>query len=200
MEVAKEKIVIYMLSGMERFDFINRDYNDHHHFFAMWPNPWDKDSTNKKLWQAYAENIWSDTFGYIEMLLNIVEAQTWCKANNAKLIITSAFRCDYTKEDYMMNLKKDNQLKLIDTIEWGNFLYPNGNLSMTDMLVGFEDRDDLKGGGFYGWAMGVDKKTPKGLFTKCSHPSYDGHKIIAETIYDYIKNGPERHQLTKKLI
>jgi hypothetical protein len=200
LHLAKEKIVIYMLSGMERFDFINKEFNDHHHFFAMWPNPWDKGATNLKLWEAYAEDIWDDKFGYIEMLLNIAEAQTWCKANNAKFILINAFRRDYIKEMYTHILTKDHEKGLIDVIEWDNYLYPKGYSCMTDLLVHLEDRDDLLGGGFYGWAMGHDKLTPKGLFTKCAHPSHEGHRIIAETIYDYIVNGKEGHRINKRLI
>jgi hypothetical protein len=201
LHLAKEKIVVYMLSGMERFDFINKEFNDHHHFFAMWPNPWDKGATNLKLWEAYAEDIWDDKFGYIEMLLNIAEAQTWCKANNAKFIIVNAFRRDYIKEMYRHILTKEHEKGLIDVIQWDNYLYPRGYSCMTDLLVHLEGRDDLLGGGFYGWAMGHDKLTPKGLFTKCSHPSHEGHRIIAETIYDYLnEDGLYDHSLNKRLI
>lgn len=186
LETAKEKIVVFMLSGMERFDFLNRDFVDHHHFFAMWPNPWDKGATNKKLWEIYAEDIWSDKFGYIELLLNIAEAQSWAKANNAKFILVSAFRNDYKRESFKKVLTKINEINLVDVIDWDNYLSPGGYNCFTDLLVHLEDRDDLLNGGFYGWAMGHDKMTPKGLFTKCAHPSYEGHKIIAKTLYEFI--------------
>ena len=61
-ENASSGVVILMLSGMERFDFVNKDFPEHNHFYTMWPNPWDKNSTNKKLWEAYAESLWSEKF------------------------------------------------------------------------------------------------------------------------------------------
>lgn len=190
-ELAKEKIVIYMLSGMERFDFVNKDYDDHHHFFAMWPNPWDKTTTSKKLWEAYAEDIWSEEFAVIELLLNIAELKTWCKANNAKLIISSAFRSDINEENFyrILNYREDNKMSIKDLekiIDWNNFLYPRGYKCMTDMLIDMEGRKDLLGGGFYGWSMGMKEFSPNKYFTKCSHPSYYGHKEMAKSIYEYI--------------
>lgn len=200
LETAKEKIVIYLLSGMERFDFVNREYNDHHHFFAMWPNPWDKGATNPTLWKTYAEDIWDDKFGYIEMLLNIVEAQTWAKAHNAKFILASAFRKDYQKENFQKILTREHERSLIDVIDWDNYFYPDGYSCFTDLLVHLEDRDDLLGGGFYGWAMGMDKMTPKGLFTKCSHPSHEGHRIMAERLYCRIRDKFNINGQNNKLI
>lgn len=189
-ELAKEKIVVYMLTGMERFDFVNRNWSDHHHFLAMWPNPWDKTASHKKLWEAYAEDIWSEDFAVIELLLNIAELKVWCKANNAKLIITSAFRSDINIEKFkyiLNNRENKSSIKDLENImDWNNFLYPRGYKCMTDMLIDMEGRKDLLGGGFYGWAMEMKKFSPNKYFTKCSHPSYLGHKEIAKSIFEYI--------------
>ena len=186
-ESAKEKIVIFLLSGMERFDFVNRDFNDHHTFFAMWPNPWDETSTHKDLWKIYSESIWSDKFGYIELLLNISEAQMWAKANNAKFILGSAFRTDYQLSNFENIFTDDRTKSLVDIINWDNYIYPGGYPSFTDLLVHLEDRDDLFGYGFYGWAFSQEKMTPKQYFTKCGHPSFKGHKVIADELYEFIK-------------
>ena len=190
LEIAKEKIVIFMLSGMERFDFINRDFSDHHHFFTMWPNPWDPSSTHKNLWEIYANDIWSNSFTIIELLLNIKEAETWCKANNAKLIITNAFRDDINRNSFLKLLRenvKNLDESIIDIIDWNNFFYPNGYGCFTDLLINLEGRNDLIGGGFYGWAMSFNEMTPKGFLTKCAHPSINGHKVIANELYNHIK-------------
>jgi lysophospholipase L1-like esterase len=187
LEMAKEKIVIFLLSGMERFDFVNRQFNDHHNFFAMWPNPWDKTSTNYELWKIYSEDIWDDKFGYIEMLLNIVEAQMWAKANNAKFVLGSAFRNDYQRKNFQKMFSDENTKKLVDVINWDNYVYPGGYPSFTDLLVHLEDRDDLLGGGFYAWSFEQEKMSPKQYFTKCGHPSFKGHKVIADELYKFIK-------------
>jgi hypothetical protein len=190
-EKSKEKIVIFAITGLERFDFINKSFCDHHHFFAMWPSPWSDGVTNKKLWEAYYENIYDDRFAAIELLLNIQEVQTWCKAHNAKFILCSAFDNRLNKKHFIEHLEnKNNHLtaELINLINWNDIFRPQGFENFTDMLVHHEKRDDLKGGGFYMWAHEQKQGTPEGYFTPCAHPSYKGHALIAKSIYDYINN------------
>jgi hypothetical protein len=187
LEMAKEKIVIFLLTGMERFDFVNREFDDHRSFFSMWPNPWDKTATHYELWKIYSEDIWDDKFGYVEMLLNIAEAQMWAKANNAKFVLGSAFRNDYQRKNFQKMFSDENTKKLVDVINWDNYVYPGGYPSFTDLLVHLEDRDDLLGGGFYAWSFEQEKMSPKQYFTKCGHPSFKGHKVIADELYKFIK-------------
>ena len=189
-EKAKEKIVIFAMTGLERFDFVNKNYYDHHHFFAMWPSPWSDGVTNKKLWEAYYEDIFDERFSVIEALLNIYEVQTWCKAHNAKFILCSAFDNRLNKKYFAEYLQKDDKanINLLDAIDWNNIFRPQGFENFTDMLVHYEKRDDLNGGGFYMWAHEQKRGTPEGYFTPCAHPSYKGHALIAESMYEYIQN------------
>jgi hypothetical protein len=190
-EKAKEKIVIFAITGLERFDFVNKAFYDHHHFFAMWPSPWSDGVTNKKLWEAYYEDIYDDRFAAIELLLNVQEVLTWCKAHNAKFILCSAFDNRLNKKHFVESLDNPGNkitAELVDLIDWDNIFRPQGFENFTDMLVHYEDRDDLKGGGFYMWAHEQKKGTPKGYFTPCAHPSYKGHNLIAKSIYEYIQN------------
>ena len=60
-------------------------------------------------------------------------------------------------------------------------------IRFTDLLINLEGRNDLIGGGFYGWAMSFNEMTPKGFLTKCAHPSINGHKVIANELYNHIK-------------
>ena len=189
-EKAKEKIVIFAVTGFERFDFVNKSFNDHHQFFAMWPSPWSDGATNKKLWEAFHEDIFDERFSIVEALLNICEVQTWCKANNAKFILCSAFNSNLNRKYFEKYLRKDNNsnLSLLNLIDWDGIFRPQGFENFTDMLVHYENREDLKGGGFYMWAHEQKKGTPEGYFTPCAHPSYKGHKLIAESMYEYIQN------------
>jgi hypothetical protein len=191
LEKAKEKIVIFAITGTERFDFINKSFYDHHHFFAMWPSPWSDGVTNKKLWEAYYEDIFDDRFAVIELLLNIQEVMTWCKAHNAKFILCSAFENRLNKKyftEQLVNKQNPITADLINLIDWDNIFRPQGYENFTDMLVHYEGRDDLKGGGFYMWAQDYKQGTPKGFFTPCMHPSYKGHALIAESMHEYINN------------
>ncbi len=182
-ENASKGIVILMLSGMERFDFVNKDFPEHNHFYTMWPNPWDKNTTNKKLWEAYAESIWSEKFICVETLLNIKEAETYCKAHGFHLIIGSAFDIRITK-DYFMKHLGESHPELVNSIPWGSFCQPGGVRSFMEMLLIMEGRGDLVAGGFYDYCQKL--KGPTDFVTPCAHPSQNGYAIMASQLYEYI--------------
>jgi len=181
---ANEVIVIFMLSGMERFDFVNGTFPEHNHFFTMWPNPWDENTTNKKLWECYAEDIWSEKFSCIETLLNIRDAEIFCKAHGYKFIVANAFDLRVTK-DYYLKILGDKHQGLIETIPWDNFLYPRGYRSFMELLTRLEGLgENAAAGGFYEYCQNLDGPTE--YLTPCAHPSQNGYRIMAEEIYKFI--------------
>lgn len=198
-EKAKEKIVILMLTGYERFDFVYKKFYDHLHFFTMWPN---LGSTTQEapLWDAYHNFIWSDRSGIIELLLSIAELKNWCKLNNATLLITSAFRPEYNRENFFNKIRGDHTdymdeseeyvNSLIDIIDWEHFFRPDGYNCISDYLLHLEDREDLimkvSASKYYEFGSSLEKLSPKGYITKCSHPSYLGHESIAKIIYEHL--------------
>lgn len=205
MEKSKEIIVVFMLTGMERFDFIHKEFFEHVHYTTMWPN------NNHELWKLYMKEIWSDKFGVLETLLSIAEVKMWCSANNAKLFLISAFT-PYYNRDYFFNTLKGSgdeeknylynnegyiNLLLNTNIDWDNFIRPNGFNCVTDYLCNLENREDLisptSPGNYYNYAYELDKLSPNEYITKCAHPSYKGHEKIAESIYNsIIKNKKNR--------
>lgn len=201
LEKSKEIIVVFMLSGYERFDFINSEFHDHGHFVTMWPNIGEK-VPHKELWEAYVEHIWSDRFGVMELLLNMLEVQMWCKSNNAKCIFLSAFTPNIRKDkiieiikgtdksDYLFDKLKYIE-SLVDSINWENFLYINDHNCISDYLLELENMTHLINNkttwSYYEYAYKHDKFTPKGYISKCAHPTYNGHEKIAEEIYKFLK-------------
>lgn len=180
---AKEVIVVLMLSGLERFDFINRDFPSNAHFYTMWPNPWDPNASNKKLWEVYAKDLWSEKFNVIENILNIQEAELFCKAKGWKLIVTSAFDQRITK-DYFVTHAGEVNSKLVNAISWDKFLYPQGMKSFIELLLTYDGRPEMAKGDFYVYYSKL--KEPTKYITNCMHPTQEGHRIIAEEIYKYI--------------
>jgi hypothetical protein len=172
-----------MLSGIERFDFINKDFPIDCHFYTMWPNPWDKNTTNKKLWQAYAESIWSDKFVLVECLLNIMEAEMICQANGWNLIVASAFDQRMTMDNYLEKLG-DERKELVFTIPWSKFLYPQGCKSFMQLLLRFDNNEDMALGSYYEHYSSLKKSTK--YITPCVHPSQEGYRIMAEEIYNFM--------------
>lgn len=198
-----EKIVIFMLTGMERFDFIHKNFNEHVHYITMWPNFQNADVEHKKLWDYYLEYIWNDRFGVIELLTNIAEAEMWCKANNAKLYLISAFRNDYRKEVFYEMIKGDktdekNYLygndfyikHLLEIINWNNFIKLKNHQSVTDFLCYLEKKEHLihpdHSHNFWDFVTKIEKISENGFVTKCGHPSKKAHVEIAKVIYEEI--------------
>jgi hypothetical protein len=184
-----EKIVVYALSGMERFDFPNKDATfANHHFYSMFPTPNNKE---KPLWSAYAEHVWSDQFIVIETILNILEVQNWCKLNNAKLLLTSAFCSDISREYFRQHLNHmPSEVYLADLVDWDLFWRPDGYDSFLHMMLdlqenGSDEVNDLKHGSY--WSKYIGKFPPKEYITPCNHPTYKSHKIIAEKMYLELK-------------
>lgn len=179
----KSGYLVMMLSGIERFDFIEKDFVDHH-FYTMWPNPWDEKSTNKKLWECYAKDIWSEKFVLVEALLNIKEAEYFAHRHNLKFIVTSAFDQRMNKKNYIDQLGSEHK-NLIDTIPWNNFLYPENCKSFMEFLLTLDGRPELANGGFYDYYSKL--KSPTEYITNCMHPTEEGYRIIAEKIHEFIK-------------
>jgi hypothetical protein len=218
METAKEKIVIFMLSGYERYDFVHREFNQHIHYYTIWPRS-DKNLDKKDLWLAYGEHAYSDRVAIIEMLLCIAEVKMWCKANDAKLILTSAFRPDYKRDIFREKILNDcecnggktpNYLKeqknyverIVDIIDWDDFLRPKGYYCFSDYLLHLEGRDDMinvmSSSSFYKLGQSLEKLSENGYITNCSHPSQKGHEEIAKILYEYIKE--TKNKPNKKII
>lgn len=174
-------VLIYMLSGMERLDLLNKTFPKKRHFDTIWPTP-DHDS---ELWRAYAKHVWSDKFSAIETLLSIKEAETYAKANNLSLVLISAFEQRYTKEWFgrMMGLEHSD---LIDTIPWDKFFYPSGYLSFIELLLELEGKKELAGGSWYSHYTQLTE--PSKYITNCCHPTIDGYSVIANEIYKHLKN------------
>jgi hypothetical protein len=209
-ENAKEKIVVFMLTGMERYDFIHKNFIEHVHYLTVWPNGV-SNTFEQPLWDAYGDFAYSEKSAAIELLLTIAELKTWCKLHNATLVLTSAFRPEYSAKffwDLVTGDQNDKMLEtykyirgLVEIIDWSEFLRPEGFNCMTDYLCHLEGRDDLIDGktsyAYYNFGYSLEKLSPKGYITKCAHPSYLGHEAIAETIYKQIIKIKEKNENKK---
>lgn len=181
---ASDVVLVYMLSGIERFDFVNKEFTEHHHFLTMWPNYWDPNSTHKQLWEAYARDLWSEKFVCIEALLNIREAEMFAKAKGWTFVVASAFDQRITKDRFIKEIGA-KQLDLIETLPWDSFLYPQGCNSFMQLLLRYDGREELAEGAFYDYYSKL--KEPTEYITNCMHPTRKGYGIMAEEIYNFIK-------------
>ena len=119
-----------------------------------------------------------------ETLLNIKEAETFCKAHGYKFVITSAFEQRFTKE-YFINTLGAKHEDLINSIPWDNVLYPKKCKSFIELLLHYDGRPELAYGEFYDVYSKLKKPTQ--YITNCCHPTREGYRIIAEELSNFIK-------------
>ena len=183
LENASGGIMVLMLSGIERFDFINKEYLDHH-FYTMWPNPQDEKSTNTQLWEAYAKDLWSEKFILIETLMNIREGEIFAKAHGFDFVVSCAFDQRVHKEYFYEHLGKEHS-ELIESLPWDKFLYPKECKSFMELLLNYDGHPELANGNFYEYYSKL--KYPTEYITNCMHPTQTGYAVMAEEIYEFCK-------------
>jgi len=206
-EKAKEKIVVFAVSGFERFD-LAKDLVGEEHFTTQWPvygGYKEKKFGYSELTLENGESLYSEKFVISEFILNIIELMNWCKLHNAKLLLMSAFTPELNKNHFIDVLSTNvtsvlGQMKLdelIWSVPWDRIIRPLGFSCITDMLMHLEGWDkDLPGYGFRN--VKIDTIGPNGYMTKCQHPSEKGHKLLAEIIYEHIMNYDEISPNVKK--
>lgn len=180
---AEDGVLIFLLSGIERFDFIAREFTNECHFYTMWPNPGDPGTTNKQLWNVYHSDIWSEKFVVAETILNIKEAELFCRAQGYKLVLASAFD-QRINRDYFLNVLGKESIKLVDSVKWNNFLYPRGCLSFLELLLDLEGRRELISGGYIDYYTKLEY--PSRYITNCYHPTQEGYSVIAKELFEFI--------------
>jgi hypothetical protein len=195
---ANTGIVIYMMTGLERFDFFNK-LNRHiiNNFQTMWPNYWDPGATAPELWKAYFDSIYNDKFMAGECLLNLLEVQEFCRSHNFKLIVATAFdqriNRDWLYRSLGGHMFKQSPKKLVDQFDWSTFynpirprtILPDSNyISFLEYLLDLEGNRDMIHGRFWEHYTTLDK--PNKYITNCAHPTRLGHAVIAESLFDHI--------------
>lgn len=182
-----EKIVVFCLSGMSRFDFVVKDAGiSYSHFSPIFP-----DMNGNKLWQGYAECGNSFQQEAIDCLLNIAEVQNWCKVNNAKLLLVSAFDLEIDEESISDRISVEDKKYLKDIVDWDLFCRPRGNRTMVELLVreqesGLEEHQLQPIYGFEYFNRYKKEGFAEGLITPCGHPSHTGHMFLSDVLADEI--------------
>ena len=161
-------VVIYQQTGGERFDWNELTHNQIHAStrFAD-QHEWDGQYTEQR--------------DYTEQLHNLLQIQTWCKANSAQLIVWSAYDPLTTRHQLTEYFSEhfDNFDKLIELDNW--WLIDNDpDLTLYDYFL-----DNL--GDEYKWY--VDDNTPIKANGDPNdfHPSELGHRWIAEQLIKQIR-------------
>lgn len=217
-ESAAEKVVVFMLSDFEKFDFIHREYFEHIHFETIQPML-NQSTSKRELWDSFTKHAYSDRGGLIETLLAIAEAKTWCKAHNATLLLTSSTRYEYNHDYFVKTILEDCECDkgrtpnyLLDRptyvgtianfISWEDFFRPAGHHCLTDYLLELENKDILMNTKYsekyYDYSYGLEKLSENGYITNSSYPSENGHEKIANIISNHITHLKNKKPIKNK--
>lgn len=176
----KEKIVVFMLTGPERFSVPHGDW--HNMWHGVVRSIWPVADAEDPLWRAYATEFYSEKQTMLSTYFTIKEVETWCKAYNAKLIIASAFDFSYNKEYTKENIKS------VLGIDWdlqSELFKFRGHPSAFHMLLSDDGFDyNVQNGGYWD-ALNYTEAYPKGTphVSRCCHPNLRGHGVIAKELY-----------------
>jgi hypothetical protein len=196
-------IVVYVPSGIERFDFANDTAAEHYNWWCMWPHYQNVSETGKrKLWEGYGTVVYSDKFAVQEQITHAQELMTWCKAHQARLVVTPGFDRRYDRSFFAERLaevvKRTNNREYVqadrfalpspssrwlDLFPWDNMFRPAGNQTFAELMLAQEttltDRTDH-------YFQFMDLGSPSGWITACAHPSAKGHELFANLLHQHI--------------
>lgn len=203
LEVAKEKIVIFVVSGFDRFDVANdivEVNGTSSHSTTLWPSYLhDKNKFGySQLTTIHNESIYCEKFVVSELIIDFLTLINWCNLHNAKLLFVSGFTPELNMKHFLkwlvrdLNMDFDTKIasKLVSKIPWHRQIKPMGFDCITSMLLNLENRNDLIPN--YGFRnFNPEKITEFGYMSKCQHPTKKGHELLCDLIYDEIKKYDE---------
>ena len=177
-------IIVLMLSGLDRFDFLVRAHA-RHHFHTMWPYrraPEHSDS-QAPLWEAYGDLVWSPEMSALELWSNMREAQIFAQQTGFELIIANAFHYEFIPDMIKRTLGNWHH----DQINWANFYHTDPkNTCFAHALVRLDNvippGEEHSFHGRY-----LDMPWPQKYLTNCVHPNIDGYKYIASELANFIR-------------
>jgi len=198
LDKAKEKIVIFVISGLERFDMVQNITPIHHESTTVWPfyNGLDRIGYGQIL-NDRDESIFNDISSISNLILDLFIIQNWCDLNNAKFIFISGFTPHINKQKFH-NILFDKNVKdkdvtelnlnsILDKIKWKSQINPMGYDSMIQMLLHLENRDDLSVGYKFRDYI-IEKHTEESYVSKCQHPTKKGYSLMSDIIFEHLKN------------
>lgn len=187
----KNVVVILMATGIERFDFLKNEKitsGSHNHF--KWRTIWPIINSSRpgigKLEKEYAKNVWSSKVDVMEFILNVAEAQTFCKLNNYKFLFASAFSPDITEENFE-NILEEDKLPWIDLIDWGNNIRPEKHIDFMSYIIKMQSHPKVPD--FYTGQQFVSSlPMPLKYITPCNHWTIEGSFEVAKKIHQILKD------------
>ena len=191
-----ECIIVFMLSGFERFDVFNHchrfdngqddGYSIGEYVHYKWRTAWPFDS-NDIFQKAYAKELYSEQFVASTTMMALLDAQTFAKAHGFKLIVANAF--NQVENGDIYKYLKEHTGYLVDKFDWSNYVHNNTDyVAFIQKLVWLDGLlDPVSWRAYHNFYHKRD--WPSEYLTNCegAHPTIKGYKVIADELANYIK-------------
>lgn len=176
-------IVILLATGIERFDFFKQNddtsgINWHQKWQTIWPAVTEGRGKIGEIESLYLESIWCSRNDALEFLLNVKDAENFCKVKKYKFLFASAFDEQINRSSLIKLL--DDKRDYINIIDWNNFIEIKYRRSFLDMInqINSPPKSVWE---IYDYHRKLRK--PENFITPCGHWSIEGSKIVSEYIY-----------------
>ena len=164
-------VIIFLLAPFSRFDFFSEDWKtEHYKFQTLHPGMANKDRNI-----FYTNNFYNEQAEAIETICNILEAQTFAKANGFDFIFANAF--ELKGKDYLIQQCPE----IANKINWKCYLHEYVDYKCLAQLLVRKDglcSDDYESVINYYPKMAY----PATYMTNDFHPTIKGYRVIAEEI------------------
>jgi len=196
-----EGIIVFMLSGFERFDVFQErpkdnsgfekpdGYNNGEYRHEKWRTAWpiEQKEGDGAFWTCYARELWSEQFVASHAMVTLLNLQTFAKANNFKIVLANAFN---QRPEGIYEWLKEYTGKLVDKFDWSCYMH-----NETDYEAFMQKLVELDGKlSKEDWGAYHSVYNPRNLDTHSeyltndegSHPTIKGYRVIADEIAKFI--------------
>ena len=184
-------IVVLMATGLERFDFLKNEKKtsgpeNHQKWRTIWPSLSSPREGIGRLEEEYAKNVWSENTDIMEFILNVAEAQEFCRSRNYKFVVGSAFDFRNTKQWLEQKLGNDTH-PWMQLVDWDNFISPPNSKDFMEYIIKLENHPKISN--FYdGREYCSQLAMPLQYITPCYHWTIEGNYEVAKLLHSILKD------------
>ena len=181
-------IVIFLTTGIERFDFLKNESEtagpeNHQKWLTVFPSVNSSRGNVAKLEEAYFKTVWSRKTSSLEYLLNVSDAQSFCKARGYNFFFSSVFDNSANRNQLLSGL--ENYAYLIDTVDWAAQLRIADCRHIMDYICKLENHPSLTD--FHNSHEFIQSLSmPLKYITPCSHWTPAGALEVAKLVHSLL--------------
>jgi hypothetical protein len=122
----------------------------------------------------------------MEFLMNVAEAQEFCRSRNYKFVFGSAFD-DRINENFILKELKEDASDWMHLVDWKNFISPAGCSDFLEYARKLENHPTVLD--FYNGRQYCSQlDMPLKYITPCYHWTIEGNYEIAKCIFNILKD------------